>query len=84
MLSPRYLPLTIIATMIAIGGGAGSLFRMSKTRGERFHPISQVITDVVVPGFVLDFLADFAPGVSGNRPPLALFVDALGTCQSPP
>lgn len=57
--------LTIIATMAVIGGGASSLFQMSKARGERVHAIFQVITGIVVLGFALNILADLPAGLSG-------------------
>lgn len=56
---------TIIATMAVIGGSAGSLFRLSKVQGERFHAISQVVAGVVVLGFAINMLTDLAPGVVG-------------------
>ena len=56
---------TIIATMALIGGGAGSLFRLSKAQGERVHAISQVIAGVVVLGFAVNILAGLAPGLVG-------------------
>ncbi|MBX0287134.1 hypothetical protein [Haloarcula salinisoli] len=48
---------TIIATMALIGGGAGSLFKFSKDRGERVHAISQVVASVLVLGFAVNVLS---------------------------
>lgn len=48
---------SIVATMAVIGGGAGSLFGLSKARGERFHAISQVVASVVVLGFAVNIFA---------------------------
>lgn len=57
--------LTIVATMAAIGGGVGSVFRFSKARGERLHAISQVVASVVVLGFAVSVLAGVAPAIAG-------------------
>lgn len=38
----------IIVTMALIGGGARSLFRLSKANSERFHAISQVVASVLL------------------------------------
>ena len=48
---------SIIATMAVIGGGAGSVFQLSKARGERFHAISQVVASVIVLGFAVNVFA---------------------------
>ncbi|MFB6097322.1 MAG: hypothetical protein ABEJ74_08040 [Haloferacaceae archaeon] len=53
----------IIATMAAIGGGAGSLFRLSKARGERFHAGSQVVASVLVLAFAIHLLLGVVPGL---------------------
>lgn len=52
---------SIIATMALIGGGAGSLFQFSKTQGERFHAISQVVASVLVLGFAVNILVGLVP-----------------------
>jgi len=52
---------TIIVTMALIGGGAGSLFRFSKARGERVHAISQVVASVLVLGFAVNVLSGLLP-----------------------
>lgn len=57
--------LTIVATMAAIGGGVGSIFRFSKARGERLHAVSQVVASVVVLGFAVSVLAGVAPAIAG-------------------
>jgi ABC-type nickel/cobalt efflux system permease component RcnA len=44
----------IVATMTVVGGGAGSLFKFSKARGERLHAISQVAASVIVLGFAVN------------------------------
>lgn len=54
---------SIVATMAAIGGGAGSLFRFSKARGERFHAISQVVASVLVLAFAVNLLVGVVPGL---------------------
>lgn len=54
---------SIVATMAAIGGGAGSLFRFSKTRGERFHATSQIVASVLVLAFAVNLLAGVVPGL---------------------
>lgn len=56
---------TIVATMTLIGGGAGSLFRLSKAQGERFHAISQVVAGVFVLGFAVSLFADLIPRLLG-------------------
>jgi hypothetical protein len=48
---------SIIATMAVIGGGAGSVFGLSKAKGERFHAISQVVASVIVLGFAVSVFA---------------------------
>ena len=48
---------SIIATMAVIGGGAGSVFGVSKAKGERFHAISQVVASVIVLGFAVNVFA---------------------------
>lgn len=53
--------ISIVATMAAIGGGAGSLFRFSKARGERFHAISQVVASVLVLAFAVNLLVGVVP-----------------------
>lgn len=53
----------IIVTMALIGGGAGSLFRLSKAKGERFHAISQVVASVLVLTFAINLLVDTVPGL---------------------
>lgn len=55
--------ISIIATMAAIGGGAGSLFRFSKAKGERFHAISQVVASVLVLAFAVNLLIGVIPGL---------------------
>jgi hypothetical protein len=52
---------TIIATMTLIGGGAGALFRVSTTRGQHFHAVSQVVASVLVLGVAGNLLADLIP-----------------------
>lgn len=52
---------SIVATMAAIGGGAGSLFQFSKLKGERFHAISQVVAAVVVLAFAVNLLVGVVP-----------------------
>lgn len=52
---------SIIATMALIGGGAGSLFQLSKAQGERFHAVSQVVASVLVLGFALNILLGLVP-----------------------
>ena len=47
---------SIIATMAAIGGGAGSLFRFSKAKGERFHALSQIVASMLVLAFGINLL----------------------------
>ncbi|MUW14983.1 hypothetical protein GJ633_10140 [Halorubrum sp. CBA1125] len=54
---------TIVATMALIGGGAGSLFRVSKRRSVRLHAVSQVVASVLVLAFAVDVLAGLAPGL---------------------
>lgn len=53
----------IIATMAAIGGGAGSFFRFSKAKGARFHAISQVVASLLVLGIAVNLLAGVVPGL---------------------
>lgn len=53
----------IIATMAAVGGGAGSLFRFSKAKGARFHAISQVVASLLVLGIAINLLAGAVPGL---------------------
>lgn len=52
---------TITATMAIIGGGTGTLFRLSKAKGERFHAISQVIASVLVLAFAANLLRGVIP-----------------------
>lgn len=52
---------SIIVTMALIGGGAGSLFQFSKTQGQRFHAVSQIVASVLVLGFALDTLVGVVP-----------------------
>lgn len=54
---------SIVATMAAVGGGAGSLFRFSKAKGERVHAMSQVVASVLVLAFALNLLADVVPSL---------------------
>lgn len=54
---------SIIATMAVIGGGAGSLFRLSKTKGERFHALSQVVASVLVLALAVNLLTGIVPGL---------------------
>lgn len=54
---------TIIATMAIVGGGAGTLFRLSKAKGERFHAISQVVASVLVLAFAANLLAGIVPSL---------------------
>jgi hypothetical protein len=53
----------IVATMAVIGGGAGSLFRVSKAKGERVHAIAQVVASGLVLTFAVDLLAGVVPGL---------------------
>lgn len=53
--------IAIVATMAAIGGGAGSLFRLSKAKGERFHAISQVVASVLVLAFAVNLIVGVIP-----------------------
>jgi hypothetical protein len=55
--------LTIVATMTAVGGGVGSLFRLSKARGQRVHAVSQVVASVVILGFAVSVLAGLGPAI---------------------
>ena len=48
---------SITATMAAIGGGAGSLFRLSKAKSERFHAISQIVASMLILAFAVSLLA---------------------------
>lgn len=52
---------TIIVTMAIIGGGAGTVFRITKTKGERFHAISQVIVSVLILAFAISLLLGVVP-----------------------
>lgn len=52
----------IVVTMALIGGGAGSLFRLSKARSERAHAVSQIVAAVLVLGFAATVLVDLVPG----------------------
>lgn len=52
---------SIVATMAAIGGGAGSFFRVSKLKGKRFHAIAQVVAAVMVLVFAVNLLAGVVP-----------------------
>lgn len=54
---------SIVATMAAIGGGAGSLFRLSKSKGERFHALSQVAASVLVLALAVNLLVGTVPGL---------------------
>lgn len=53
--------ITIVATMAAIGGGAGALFDLTKARGERVHAASQVVASVLVLAFAVNILAAQVP-----------------------
>lgn len=53
----------IIVTMALIGGGAGSLFRLSKAKGKRFHAISQVVASVLILTFAINRLVGTVPGL---------------------
>lgn len=48
---------SIIATMAVIGGGAGTLFQLSKAKGERVHAILQVVASVLVLALAINLLA---------------------------
>ena len=52
---------TIVATMALIGGGAGTLFRVSAARGQHFHAISQVVASVLVLGVAGNLLVAIVP-----------------------
>lgn len=54
---------TITVTMVIIGGSAGTLFRFSKSKGEYFHAVSQVVASVLVLVLAASLLADVAPGL---------------------
>lgn len=60
--------ISIIITMAAIGGGAGSLFRFSRTKGERFHAISKIVASILVLALAINLLSGvisgFAPVVT--------------------
>ncbi len=53
--------LSIVATMAAIGGGAGSLFQFSKGRNERLHASLQVVAAVLVLAFAIYHLVGVIP-----------------------
>lgn len=52
---------SIVATMAAIGGGAGSLFQLSKGKNERLHASLQVVAAVLVLVFAIYHLAGVIP-----------------------
>jgi hypothetical protein len=52
---------SIVATMAAIGGGAGSLFQLSKGKNERLHASLQVVAAVLVLVFTIYHLAGVIP-----------------------
>ncbi|MEF8786640.1 MAG: hypothetical protein V5A45_11960 [Haloarculaceae archaeon] len=54
---------SITVTMTVIGGGAGSVFRFSKVKGEQFHAVSQIIVSAVVLVFAVTMLASVVPGL---------------------
>lgn len=53
----------IIGTMALIGGGAGSVFRLSKAKGRRFHAISQVVASVLILTFAINLLVGAVTGL---------------------
>lgn len=52
---------TIIATMALIGGGTGTVFRVSAARGTYFHAVSQVIVSVLVLLIATNLLVGVVP-----------------------
>lgn len=53
----------ITGTMVVVGGGVGTLDRLSKTRGKRFHAAAQVLAALFVLALALDVLGDAVPGL---------------------
>lgn len=54
---------SIVATMAAIGAGAGSLFLFSKAKGRRVHAISQMVASVIVFAYAVHLLAGVVPSL---------------------
>ncbi|AWB26902.1 hypothetical protein [Halococcoides cellulosivorans] len=55
----------IVSTMALIGGGAGSLFKMTKAWGRTVHAASQVIASVVVLAIAAHLFSDLLPALLG-------------------
>ncbi|MEF8771387.1 hypothetical protein [Halodesulfurarchaeum sp.] len=54
---------SIVATMAVIGGGAGSMFQVTKQRGEHYHAIFQIVAAVLVLGVAMHLLIGVVPNL---------------------
>jgi nickel/cobalt exporter len=54
---------SIVVTMAVIGGGAGSMFHVTKQRGEHYHAIFQIVAAVLVLAVALHLLIGVVPGL---------------------
>lgn len=52
---------SIVATMAVVGGGAGSLFRVTKEKGARYHAAFQIVAAVLVLGVAVMLLLEAVP-----------------------
>lgn len=52
---------SIVVTMAAIGGGAGSVFRFTERKSERYHATFQVVAGVLILGFAVHLLLGVVP-----------------------
>lgn len=55
----------IVGSMALIGGGAGSLFRLTKARGLRVHATAQIVAGVVVLAVAVHLVRDVLPPLLG-------------------
>lgn len=55
--------ISIVATMAVVGGGAGSLFRITKEKGERYHAVFQIVAAVLVLGVAVMLLFEAVPAL---------------------
>lgn len=53
----------IVSTMAVIGGGAGTLFQVTKSRGQTVHAASQVIASVAVLVVAALLFSDLIPAL---------------------
>lgn len=56
-----FYTMAIIATMAAVGGGAGTIFRRLKADGDHLHAMSQVLASIIVLVFAITVLVEAVP-----------------------